>query len=247
MEWDRLLAYIAGTVGQELLLRNEYLAAENRILRAQIKGRPLLLEAEKARLADIGHRLGRKALAEVAATAKPDTILGWFRKLLANKFDGSRYRRPLGRPPVDEVTEALVVQMAKENPTWGYDRIVGALANLGHRLSDQTVGNILRRHQPSAPRPESRSRWQASCAEKLAGTGTGSRRLGIRPPRIPVRPSPPSSLHLANHGVTAPGHIQMTSHDPMNVSPFTFPRLVARAPSPSDTTEQLFAGAMHCC
>ena len=76
MEWDRLLAYITGTVDQELLLRNEYLAAENRILRAQIKGRPLLSEAEKARLADIGHRLGRKALAEVAATANPDTILG---------------------------------------------------------------------------------------------------------------------------------------------------------------------------
>jgi putative transposase len=82
----RLLAYITGTVDQELLLRNEYLAAENRILRAQIKGRPLLSEAEKARLADIGHRLGRKALAEVAATAKPDTILGWFRKLVANKW-----------------------------------------------------------------------------------------------------------------------------------------------------------------
>ena len=82
-----------------------------------------LSEAEKATLADLGHRLGRKALAEVAATAKPDTVLGWLRKLVANKFDGSRYRRPLGRPLVDEETEALLVQMAKENPTWGYTRI----------------------------------------------------------------------------------------------------------------------------
>ena len=76
----------------------------------------------------------------------PDTILGWYRKLIANKFDGSRFRRSAGRPRVAAETERLVVRMAKENPTWGYDRIVGALANLGQRLSDQTVGNILRRH-----------------------------------------------------------------------------------------------------
>jgi len=93
MLWARLLAYVTGTVNQELLLRNEYLAAENRILRGQIKGRLLLSEGEKGTLAEIAHRLGRKALEDVAATAKPDTILGWNRKLLANKFDGSRFRK----------------------------------------------------------------------------------------------------------------------------------------------------------
>ena len=75
MIWARMLAYITGTVDQELLLRNEYLAAENRILRAQIKGRLLLSDAEKATLAEIAHRLGRKALEELAAVAKPDTLL----------------------------------------------------------------------------------------------------------------------------------------------------------------------------
>ena len=90
MDWARLLAYITGTVDQELLLRNEYLAAENRILRAQIKTRLQFSDAERATLAEIGHRLGRLALEEVAATAKPDTILGWYRKLIANKFDGSK-------------------------------------------------------------------------------------------------------------------------------------------------------------
>src|SRR5438105_2423342 len=84
------------------------------------------------------HRLGRKALADVAATAKPETILGWYRKLIANKFDGSKSRRRVGRPKVDQETERLVVQVARENPSWGYDRIVGALANLGHRLSVPT-------------------------------------------------------------------------------------------------------------
>ena len=111
MNWARMLAYITGTVDQELLVRNEYLAAENRILKAQVKGRLLLSEADKATLAEIAHRLGRKALEEVAAAAMPDTILGWYRKLIANKFDGSRFRRSAGRPKVDAETEGLVVQM----------------------------------------------------------------------------------------------------------------------------------------
>jgi putative transposase len=88
MVWARLLAYVTGTVNQELLLRNEYLAAENRILRGQIKGRLLLSEGEKATLAEIAHRLGRMALEDVAATARPDTILGWYRKFIGTKFDG---------------------------------------------------------------------------------------------------------------------------------------------------------------
>ena len=113
MIWARMLAYITGTVDQELLLRNEYLAAENRILRAQIKGRLLLSDAEKATLAEIAHRLRRKALEELAAVAKPDTLLAWYRKLIANKFDGSKFRKFWGRPRVDEETERLVVLVSR--------------------------------------------------------------------------------------------------------------------------------------
>jgi hypothetical protein len=113
MIWARMLAYITGMVNQELLLRNEYLAAENRILimRGQIKGRLLLSEGEKATLAEIAHRLGREALEHIAATANPDTILGWYRKLVANKFDGSRFSRPAGRPRMNEEIERLVGQI----------------------------------------------------------------------------------------------------------------------------------------
>ena len=93
MNWARVLAYITGTVDQELLARNEYLAAENGILKAQLKGRLKLSDAERATLGEIGHRLGRKALTEVATVARPDTILAWYRKLVARKFDGSRTRR----------------------------------------------------------------------------------------------------------------------------------------------------------
>ena len=117
MRWARLLAYVTGTVNQELLLRNEYLAAENRILRGQIKGRLLLSDGEKVTLAEIAHRLGRMALEDVAATAKPNTILGWYRKLIANKFNGSRFRKRVGRPRVAEEIERLVVRMANENPS----------------------------------------------------------------------------------------------------------------------------------
>ena len=86
-------------------MRNEYLGAENRILRAQIKGRLLLSEGEKATLAEIAQRLGRKGLEELAAVAKPDTLLAWYRKLIANKFDGSRFRQRVGRPRMDEEAE----------------------------------------------------------------------------------------------------------------------------------------------
>jgi hypothetical protein len=152
MNWARILAYVTGTVDQELLLRSEYLAAENRILKAKLKGRARFSDAERARLGEIGHRLGRKVLGEVAAVARPDTILAWYRKLVARKFDGSKARRTPGRPRVDRALEQLIVRMAKENPDWGYDRIVGALANLRHKISDQTVGNILQRHAlPPAP------------------------------------------------------------------------------------------------
>jgi len=113
----RMVAYVTGTVNRELLLRNEYLGAENRILRGQIKGRLLLSEGEKATLAEIAQRLGRKALEELAAVAKPDTLLAWYRKRIA-KFDGSRIRQRVGRPRIDEEAERLVVQMAKENPSW---------------------------------------------------------------------------------------------------------------------------------
>jgi putative transposase len=139
MDWARILAYVTGTVDQELLARNEYLTAENRILKAQLKGRLKLSNTERATLGEIAHRLGRNALAEIATVAKPDTILAWYRKLVAGKFDGSRARRGPGRPRFRREVEQLILRMASENRDWGYDRIVGALANLRHVVCDQTV------------------------------------------------------------------------------------------------------------
>src|ERR1700688_646510 len=163
-----------GSVNQELLLQNEYLAAENRVLRAKLQARFRLSNPERATLAEIGKRLGRKALREVACVAKPDTILAWYRRLVAQKFDGSKHRQYPGRPPASVEVEALVVRMARENSGWGYDRIVGALANLGHHVSDQTVGNILRRHGiASAPKRSQITTWKEFIGrhmDVLAGT-----------------------------------------------------------------------------
>src|SRR5215469_10239317 len=158
--WARLLAYVTGLINQELLLKNEYLAAENRILRAHVPARLRLSDPERSTLAEIGKRLGRKALAQVACVAQPDTILAWYRRLIARKFDGSKHRRYPGRPRIEPQLEALIVQVAKENAGWGYDRIVGALANLGHEVSDGTVGNVLKRHGIApAPKRSQTTTW----------------------------------------------------------------------------------------
>jgi hypothetical protein len=119
-------------VNQDLLLRNEYLIAKNRIVRGHLSMRLGVLE--RVRLAEISKRLGRKALKQVAQGAKPDTILPWYGRLIARKFDRSLHRGYPGRPRVSSEIGALVVRMARENRTWGYDRIVGTLCNLGHRI-----------------------------------------------------------------------------------------------------------------
>src|ERR1700740_635776 len=90
--WAHLLAFVTGLVNQELLLRNEYLAAETRIPRAHLPSRIRLSDAERSTLAEIAKRLGRKALQDIARVAKPDTLLAWYRRLVAQKFDGSRRR-----------------------------------------------------------------------------------------------------------------------------------------------------------
>jgi putative transposase len=162
MDWKQLLAYISGSVEEELLLRIESLVAENRTLRHQITGRVQLNDAERRTLAEIGKKLSKQALEEVPSIVKPGTILAWHRKLVAQKFDGSKHRQSLGRPRIDPELEEIVLRMARENRSWGYDRIQGALKHLGYSISDQTVGNILKRHGlPPAPERKKTTTWRA--------------------------------------------------------------------------------------
>jgi hypothetical protein len=167
--WAQFLAYATGLVNQRLLLQCVYLVAENRILRSHLPGKVGLSDSERRTLAEIGRRLGRKLLSEVACVAKPETILGWYRRLIARKFDGSKHRTYPGRPRVSPEVEALIVRMAKENGSWGYDRIAGALANLGHHVSDQTVGNVLRHHGiPTAPKRSQTTTWKDFISAHMA-------------------------------------------------------------------------------
>jgi hypothetical protein len=114
----------------------------------------------------------RPRLEEIATVAKPDTILGWYRTPVVQSSGTSQVRKALGRPRIDQELEALVVRMARENHSWGYDRIVGALANLGYRISDQTVGNILKRHAiPPAPERTKTLTWREFIRMHLAVLG----------------------------------------------------------------------------
>src|SRR5664279_131435 len=168
-KWARLLAYVTGLINQKLLLQNEYLIAKNRILRTHLPARMPLPDPERSTLAEIGKRLGRTALQQVACVAKPETILAWYRRLIARKFDGSKFRSSPGRPRIEPEVEAFIVRFARENSGWGYDRIVGALANLGHTVSDQTVGNILRRYGIApAPKRSQNTTWKEFIATHMA-------------------------------------------------------------------------------
>src|SRR5687767_9609914 len=119
-----------------------YLREENRILRAQIGRRPLrFTDDQRRRLAVLGLRLGRARLRTVANLVTPDTILRWHRQLVARKWTYPRHAR--GRAGVLRESQQLVVRMAKENPTWGYTRIQGALQVIGHRVGRSTIARIL--------------------------------------------------------------------------------------------------------
>src|SRR5215468_102652 len=106
-----------------------YLIEENRLLRRQVgTGRLHLSDDDRRRLAARAHRVGRATLREIATIATPDTLLRWHRQLIARKWT---YARKSGRRCVLLEIRQLVVQMAAENPTWGYTRIQGALNNVG--------------------------------------------------------------------------------------------------------------------
>jgi hypothetical protein len=137
-----LIAMVAGWLQRYQQQVIAYLLAENRVLKAQLGGRRLrLIDAERRRLAALAHRLDRTRLQEVAT---PDSLLCRHRRLIPQKFDASYHRRFLDRPRVAEEIEQLVVRMAEEKATWGYRRIQGVLANLGHHIDAIAVRNILR-------------------------------------------------------------------------------------------------------
>jgi putative transposase len=112
--------------------------AENCILKEKLGDRKLnLTNADRRRLAVLGKELGRKLLAKVATLATADTILRWYREQVANKYDGSTHRGPVRPRKAEEIVE-LVLRMVRENESWVYTRVKGALENLGYTIGRST-------------------------------------------------------------------------------------------------------------
>jgi transposase InsO family protein len=160
--WQLLVLALAGWINRQQQEVIEYLRTENQILKeSHGKKRIRLNDDQRRRLAVKGKSLGRKVLGEIGTIVTPDTLLRWHRQLVAQKWDYSHRRKKLGRPRVSREIVELVLRMARENPSWGYDRIEGALANLGHKISDTTVGNILREHGIEAvPERRRQTTWK---------------------------------------------------------------------------------------
>lgn len=145
--WQLLVTIVAGWINHEQQQLIAYLRTENQVLKEKLgKRRILLNDDQRRRLAVKGRILGRKLLGEISTLFTPDTILRWHRLLVAHKWDHSDKRSTVGRPATAQAIVDLVLKFAHENPTWGYDRIADALANLGHEVSSQTVGNVLKAH-----------------------------------------------------------------------------------------------------
>jgi len=152
----------------------DFLLEENRVLRAVNGSRRLrLTDDQRRRLAVKGHVLGRRHLKAVAGIVTPDTILRWYRRLVAKKYDGSQTRRP-GRPTTKPDIAALVVRLANENLTWGYTRIRGGLKHLGHDVARNTIKAILK-DVGIEPAPERRTKmpWKTFLAAHWNGLAAG--------------------------------------------------------------------------
>ena len=149
MPWKKMLAWAAGQIEPLLLQKLEFVIEENRVYHALLDRHAphwRLTNPERIALAEKGKPLGQW-LSDIITIVQPQTLLKWHRKLIPKKWDFSdrRQTKP-GRPPLTTEIEKLVVQFAQDNPSWGYDHIAGALANLGIVVSDQTVGNVLKKH-----------------------------------------------------------------------------------------------------
>jgi putative transposase len=141
--WQLVLIGVAGWMNRKQQQLIDYLLEENRVLRQQLgKQRLSLSEAQKKRLARKAKAVGLRRLKEIASAATPQALMNWYRTLIRGKYDGSRHKGP-GRPSTAAEVKELVMCLAKENRGWGYTRIQGALAHLGHEIGRSTIRQIL--------------------------------------------------------------------------------------------------------
>ncbi len=168
-----LAVILAGWLNRHQQRVLDYLREENRVLRAQLGRRKLrLTDDDRVRLAVRGVALGRKLLDDFATIVTPETILRWHRRLVAQKWTCPS-RQPDRKLVMRRIAE-LVVRMARENPSWGYDRIQGALKNLGHVVAPNTIKKILKRHGiDPAPERAKRTTWRQFLRTHAASIAAG--------------------------------------------------------------------------
>jgi putative transposase len=158
--WAAVVGKITGTVDQHLLHQNAYLLTENRVLHSRIDEKLRFTDTEQIALANAAKPIGRCLLADIATLVTPDTLLRWHRRLVEKTQPAKADAPGPGRPPTEEAVVELVLRLARENPSWGYDRLAGGLKELGHAISDTTAGNILKEHaQPPAPERKKGTTW----------------------------------------------------------------------------------------
>ena len=163
--WMMLVAIMAGWINRHQQDAQAYLKEENKILRDELrkatgKKRIILNNKQRRRLAILAKRIGRKALFDISGVFSPDTLLLWHRKLVAQKYDGSKNRGKGGRPRISDYLRQLIIDMAKDNKHLGGKTLHGYLKYLGIKVSPSTINRVLREHgiEPNPNRPE-RTTW----------------------------------------------------------------------------------------
>ena len=161
--WLILITYLAYYIDRELYKAIDYLREQVRVLIEQQENekRILLDNRQRIRLAVKAKRLTRRLLEETTVLFTPDTILGWYRKLIAQKYDGSKNCKNPGRPNISQEITDLVIRFKQENPHWGYTRIRDYIVYLGYKIGETTVKNILlaNGYDPE-PNPSRKTTWK---------------------------------------------------------------------------------------
>ncbi len=249
--WYLLLAVLSERVRHEQEKVIEYLHTENQVLREKHGNQRILLnDDQRRRLAVKGTVLGRKALQEHATVAQAETILRWHRQLVVqNGYTGPR-GKAMGRPRTDQAIVKLALRMARENVSWGYRRIQGALANVGHRICSSTVANILKAHgiEPAPRRGRQlswrvflKAHWDTLNGVDLATIFASVQRFvawlrqGVTTNRLLDEPAlpQPSSPSISRFVSVRPAQDPATNGDQTDNGSFKRPRPLCIRPPPS--------------
>jgi putative transposase len=143
-----MVTCLAYCLDQELWKAIDYLKEQVRVLKEQQEKdqRILLDNRQRMRLATKAKQLTRELLEQTSVLFTPETVLQWYRRLIAQEYDGSKNCKHPGRPKISQEITDLVIRFKEENPRWGYTRICDYLVYLGHKIGETTVKNILLEH-----------------------------------------------------------------------------------------------------